>query len=143
MASRKQFAAEIDQAHIAFRADLLRLENTVRPSSAPRLEDVRAALQSARTDTSEHFRLEEQSEWMDVVSKRGPALERSIQHFRQEHRELLEALGTLQDLVQAAGKVDDVLREKIHKWIERVRRHELSEDELIEEAYTLDLGTGD
>lgn len=143
MGRKDLFAAEVDQAHAAFHADLRKLEVSVRPSSTASPEDVRDELRSARTHTSEHFRLEEQSEWMDTVSKRGPNMERTAEHLRQEHREFLEALDTLIEVVQSAASLDDALREKIHQWIERVRRHEMSEDDLIQEAYNLDVGTAD
>jgi ElaB/YqjD/DUF883 family membrane-anchored ribosome-binding protein len=143
MGRKNLFAAQVDQAHTAFHADLRKLEVSVRPSSTASLEDVRDELRSARTHTSEHFRLEEQSEWMDTVRKRGPNPERTVEHLRQEHRELLEALDTLIEVVQSADRRDDVIREKIHKWVERVRRHETRKDDLIQEAYTLDLGAAD
>ena len=143
MPSKDLFAAEIDQAHSAFHANLRKLDESVRPASAARLEEVRDELRLVRTHTSEHFRLEEQSEWMDAVRKRGANMERSVDHLLQEHRELLEALDTLIEVVQTARSVDDVVREKVHKWIERVRRHETREDDLIQDAYTLDLGAAD
>ena len=143
MKSRNQFAAKIDEPHIQFHADLRKLEEAVRPSSRASQEEVREELRLARTHTSEHFRLEELSEWMDTMRKRGPNLERSVERLRQEHRELLEALDTLIEVVQTAGSLDETLREKIHKWIERVRRHETTEDDLIQDAYTLDLGAAD
>lgn len=143
MATRNHFTAAIDDAHLQFYADLRKLEEAVRPSSRASREEVREELRLARTHTSEHFRLEEKSQWMDQVRKRGPNLERSVERLREEHREFLEALDTLIEVVQTAAGLDNVLREKIHKWIERVRRHETQEDDLIQEAYMLDLGSGD
>lgn len=143
MPRKNLFAADVDQVHTAFHAGLRKLEDAVRPGSAASLERVRDELRVARAHTSEHFRLEEQSEWMDTVKKRGPNLERSIERLLLEHRELLEALDTLIEVVQTAPSLDDATREKIHKWSERVRRHENSEDELIQEAYTVDLGAAD
>lgn len=143
MATKVEFAADVDQAHKAFRAHLRKLEDSVGPSSAASLEVVRDELRLAQAHTAEHFRLEEQSEWVEVVRKLGPIQERSGERLREEHRALLEALATLVEVVQTAARLDDALREKIRKWIERVRRHEISEDDLIQEAYTRDLGVAD
>jgi hypothetical protein len=39
--------------------------------------------------------------------------------------------------------VDKLFREKVLRWIERVRDHEARENELLEEAFEEDLGAGD
>jgi hypothetical protein len=119
MATKNETTAEdLVQAHVAFRADWEQLAESVRPSSAASLEDVRAELGEVHRHASEHFRLEEQSEWMTKIKKRGPKLERLVQRLREEHRELLEAIDTLLEVVQAAKSLDDGLRDKIHNWVE-------------------------
>ncbi|HUE72269.1 MAG TPA: hemerythrin domain-containing protein [Pirellulaceae bacterium] len=144
MATKNETTAEeLVQAHVAFRDDLGKLEKSVRPASVASLDEVQAELGAVRMHASEHFRLEERSEWMTKIKKRGPKLERLVQHLREEHRELLEAIDTLLKVIQAAKRLDDGLREKVHQWIERVRRHESRENDLVQEAYTLDLGAAD
>jgi len=112
-------------------------------SSSWGVAELSARLVATQPHVTEHFQLEEQNGYMDVVQKREPRLERAIQQLRGEHRQLLEGLQSLVGEVQAAVKRDDVLGEKVRDWIERVRHHETRETDLVQEVFNLDLGAED
>ncbi len=80
---------------------------------------------------------------MDAVRKQEPRLEHAIQNLIDEHRELVRSLDTLIEEAEAKNKLEDVFRQKVHRWIERVREHESRENGLLEDAFVEDLGAGD
>jgi hypothetical protein len=100
-------------------------------------------LASARKEVTEHFAWEEKSGWTGAVLKQAPRLEHAVRHLVQQHRELAQSLDTLIDEAAAIPHVDETFREKVLRWIERVREHEAQENELLEEAFVADLGAGD
>jgi hypothetical protein len=142
---RKEIAVaeSLSKAHAALLADLRELEQAVHPSSGESLAELRARLGEVRADITKHFRFEEQNGYMDVVRKREPRLERNIQQLADEHRLLA---GTLDGLVRKSGavsKLGETLRQEVRAWIERVRQHEARENDLIQDAFNLDIGTED
>jgi hypothetical protein len=136
-------AESLSQAHAALLADLRELEQAVQPSSGEGLAELRARLGEARADITERFRFEEQNGYMDVVRKREPRLELNIQQLADEHRQLA---GTLDGLVRKSGaatRLDETLRQEVRAWVERVRQHEARENDLIQDAFNLDIGPED
>jgi hypothetical protein len=92
---------------------------------------------------TEHFGYEEQKGYMDVVRKREPRLERAIQQLAEEHGQLRQSLDGLIGQAGTATGLNDNLRELIREWIERVRRHEIRENDLVQDAFNLDIGAED
>jgi hypothetical protein len=136
-------AEALGQAHVALLADLRKLEQAVRPSSGEGLEDLRARLGAAHTHITKHFRFEGQNGYMDAVRKREPRLERTIQLLAEEHGQLRQSLDALTGKARAAVSLSDTLREEVRTWIERARRHEIRENDLIQDAFNLDIGAED
>jgi hypothetical protein len=131
------------RAHRALMADLRQLREAAlgagddRPAEiASRLEDVQAVL-------LEHFQLEEEDGYMGAVLKLHPHLDRTVQHLHGQHRELLGGLGSLLAEAQAAPALTDQFRAKVGAWAGQVRRHERSENLLIQDAFNLDLAAED
>lgn len=91
----------------------------------------------------EHFRLEEENGYMDTVRQRTPRLERAVQQLAEEHRVLGGLLGSLLGRARTATTVNPALGEEVRDWIRQVRQHELRENDLIQDAFTLDIGAGD
>jgi hypothetical protein len=102
-----------------------------------------ARLESTREILAEHFRFEEENGYLAQVLERHPHLERAVEHLKQEHRELLETLDGLRAETDAAGLLSDPLRDRVSEWIKRVRRHERSENVLVEDAFNVDLSAED
>lgn len=105
--------------------------------------ELSARLLATQRHVSEHFRFEEQNGYMGAVRKREPRLEHTIQQLEEEHRQLLRSLETLLGVVQAATSLDNVFREKVRAWVERVRHHEARENEVIQDAYNQDISAED
>ncbi len=136
-------AEALGRAHAALLADLRELEQAARPSSREGLVELRARLVATQTHVTEHFRFEEQNGYMDAVRKREPRLERAIQQLAEEHRYPAQSLEVLVEQSGVATSLDDSLREEVQGWVERVRRHELRENDLVQDAFNLDIGAED
>lgn len=130
-------------AHAALLEDLRKLEATVHPRSENGLVGLRARLGATQAHVTEHFRFEEANGYMDVVRKREPRLERTIQHLAEEHRQLARTLDALIGQASEATSLSDPLRDGVRDWIARVRQHEDHENDLIQNAFNLDIGAED
>lgn len=107
------------------------------------LTEVTARLGAARTHITEHFRFEEQNGYMDRVRKHEPRLERAIQQLGDEHRQLAQSLDALIEQARVATSLDEAFREKVRAWVEGVRQHEVRENDLVQDAFNLDIGAED
>jgi hemerythrin-like domain-containing protein len=104
------------------------------------LTELRARLGATQTHVTEHFRFEEQNRYMDVVRKREPRLERAIQQLAEEHCQLAQSPVVLIELARAATSLDDSFREAVRRWVECVRQHEARENDVVLDAFNLDIG---
>ena len=136
-------AEALARAHVALLADLRELEQATGSSSGKRLAELRVRLSTTRTHLAEHFRFEEQNGYMDAVQKREPRLERVIQQLSEEHGELAQSLAVLIEQAKAVTSLDCPFREAVRRWIKRVREHEVRENELVQDAFDLDIGAED
>jgi len=136
-------AEALGQAHTALLEDLRKLEATVAPTSEGGLPELRARLAASREHITEHFRFEEQNGYLDAVRRREPRLERTIQHLAEEHRQLARALDALIGNAAAAASLGGPLRNEVQAWIKQVRQHECHENDLVQDAFNLDIGAED
>ncbi len=104
---------------------------------------MRARLEATHRHVTEHFRHEEKNGYMDEVRQGEPRLDRAIQQLAEEHCLLTQSLEALLGIARTATSLDDTLREEIRRWIEHVRQHEFRENDLIQDAFDLDIGTKD
>jgi chromosome segregation ATPase len=131
------------RAHQVLRHDLERLKAEIQPSSQAGVLDLCDRLGAVRDHVANHFRLEEQNGYMDVVAKRQPRLNRAIRQLAEEHAGLLQSLDDIIAEAIRTTAVDDRLRKRITTWLESVHNHEDRENRLIEDAFELDIGTND
>jgi hemerythrin-like domain-containing protein len=131
------------QAHATLLHDLAKLEEAVEPTSEESLAQLLSRLAAARSHLARHFHFEERNGYMDAVRKREPRLERTIQLLAEEHGELMASLETLIEQAKAATSLDDPCRDKVRKWVGRVRRHEVREGELVQDAFNQDIAAED
>jgi hypothetical protein len=136
-------AEALGRAHAALLADLCELEAAALPGSAEGLAGLRARLGATHTHITEHFRFEEENGYMDAVRKREPRLERAIQQLAEEHRQLAQSLDALIGESRTATSLDDRFRAEVRGWVERVRHHEGRENDLVQDAFNLDIGAED
>jgi hypothetical protein len=146
MDQKQTFTSEdeaLARAHRALLGDLRTLEKAIQASSSEALAEVAARLVAARTDITEHFRFEEQNGYLAKVRKREPRLERAIRHLAEEHRELAQSLDSCIEQAAAATSLNDTLRGEIRGWIERVYKHETRENDVVQDAFNLDISAED
>jgi len=136
-------AEALGRAHVALLEDLRKLEGAAQPPSAKGLAELRTRLGRTRTHITEHFRFEEKNGYMAAVRKREPRLERTVQQLADEHRQLAQTLDGLIEQAGAARTLDEALREKVRAWVEKVRKHEASENDLVQDVFNLDVGAED
>lgn len=136
-------AESLSQAHRSLFRDLRSPQDLVCPRSEVTLPELRDRLGRTYTHLCEHFRLEEKNGYMDNLAEDQPRLQRLIEQLGDEHRELRQSLDLIHaDTIVASG-FDNALRERIREWIERVRRHETRENDLVQDAADFDVGTQD
>jgi hypothetical protein len=136
-------AEALSRAHAALLEDLRKLEETDLPGSGEGLAELRARLDATRAHLTEHFRFEEQNGYMDAVREREPRLERTVQQLAEEHRQLAQSLAALIEEARVAASVGAKLREEVREWARRVRQHEMRENELVQDAFNLDIAPED
>jgi hypothetical protein len=132
--------AALRHAHTELLADLRDLEHLA--SSPGGVDPPRLAerLARAREDVLQHFEFEEQNGYMAMVLRRQPHLERVVEHLRDEHRQLAAGLDTLIGQVRA-GEAD--LANKVRTWVSEIRRHEVRENNLVQDAFNVDISAAD
>jgi nucleotide-binding universal stress UspA family protein len=137
-------AESLGRAHTALLGDLRRLEEAARRASGEvGPGELRARLRATQAHLTEHFRLEEQNGYMEAVRNRQPHLERTIQQLAGEHRELAQVLEALIEEGRSARCLGKPFRDEVHKWVERVRQHEARENDLVQDAFNLEMGAED
>jgi hypothetical protein len=136
-------AKALGRAHTALLKDLTKLEAGLSTTSGKSLTKLRAQLEATRKHITEHFRFEEQNGYMDVVRKREPRFERIVEQLAHEHRELTHSLDALIEQVHAARTSGAKIQEDVKEWLKHVRAHETRENELIQDAFNLDIGAED
>jgi hypothetical protein len=136
-------AERLAKAHAALLQDLHKLEEAARPESGEGLTGLTACLGTALDHITAHFRFEEENGYLDVVRTREPRLERAVQQLAEEHRQLNMSLETLLGEARAATGLGPGLGTKVREWVEQIRRHEAREDQVVQDAFNMDLGAED
>jgi hypothetical protein len=136
-------AEALGRAHAALLEDLRQLEEATRPAAGEAIGALRARLDATSAHLLKHFGFEEHNGYMDAVRKREPRLEREARHLADEHPELAQSLEVLGGRAQALASLWDSLREEVRSWIERVRRHEARENDLVQDAFNWDIAAED
>ena len=135
--------AALSRAHATLLEDLQTLGDAVRPGSTEEPAGVQSRLDATQRHLTEHFRFEEHNGYMETVRSREPRLEHALQQLVEEHRQLAASLDALLAQARAATALDDTFRAAVRAWIECVRQHEIRENDLVQDAFTLDIGAED
>lgn len=106
-------------------------------------ENLPARLASTRKRLVEHFDLEEQNGYTTAVEDVQPHLMKAAQRLHEDHDHLLTHLDQVRAAVQSGAEVTDDIRERVRVWLNAVRRHEQAENLLLQDAFGLDIATGD
>ena len=114
-------------------------------------EQVEAASLTALLDEilenlDEQFRLEEDNDYMADVLERYPTWYPQVRQLQEEHRLLQRHLREVQDRI-ARENAGSTLSREIHRqlrdWLNAYRNHDRRENDLVQEAFTLDVGAGE
>ena len=133
----------LEKAHRDLMKDLVDLEEASRSSLGMDASQIGSRLSRTRTHITDHFRFEEHNGYMYAALQREPNLTRSIEHLRDEHRQLAEALDDLIEQTRMRQNTEESLRAQIRSWIEKVRQHEARENTLVQDAFNVDVGSDD
>ena len=109
-------------------------------------ERVRAALAELSHDFEDHVTLTESADGVyDRARHAAPRLSGTIDRLRAEHGELRDALRGYLAVVEHGGTMADlpVFREELSTLVNRFARHRRKGDDLMHEAYAVDLGGSD
>ncbi len=93
-----------------------------------------------------HFELEEENEYFGYVLKQAPHLSERVHQLLGQHEMLKNEVGELVEMARQAFAEDrdaTMLALRFRKFRKHLLDHERSEIELMQEAYTQDLGGGD
>ena len=141
--TENSIAGALKQAHVALLADLRKLEQAVSPFPGKDVTELHSQLVATLAHITEHFRFEEQNGYMDTAKTREPRLDRTIRQLAEEHGDLRHSLEAIIRQASDASSLGDPLRDEIQEWIRRVRQHERRENDLVQDAFNLDIGPED
>lgn len=136
-------AEALRRAHAALLKDLTRLEEASAAASQEGIVHFRAQLEVTRRHIAEHFRFEEENGYLEAVRKRQPHLERSIEQLAEEHKALVQGLEALVARANQETSNSADLRGEVRSWVGQLRRHEERENDLVLDAFNLDVGAED
>jgi hypothetical protein len=145
-------AERIDQDHRRLRAALAQLlavlEEPVPEGNflAWKLEFL-ARLRSFQHNLLVHFDLEEEGGFMDTVVRAAPQYARQVDRLLEEHAEIVKDLERSIELFKGADSPTSSrllrVRERVRELVSTHEAHEAVENELIQNVYNQDLGSGD
>jgi len=108
------------------------------------IRELKGAINTFRAKLSDHFAFEEEEGggYLQGVLAARPTLKRKVERLRSDHEVILAALG---ELVMPTSESEscETLKARFVDAIRYLRRHELEELDLLQDATTRDLGTTD
>jgi hemerythrin-like domain-containing protein len=119
------------------------------PRVVPRtwLAELRERFEHFRAHMHQHMALEEHNEYMADVLERLPTLANKVERLRREHRSLARLLDDLHRTLAEIDPQDQLLVvdccHRIDTILGYVAHHEDDENDLVEFAFTDDIGTKD
>jgi hypothetical protein len=133
----------VKEAHAALLEELGKLELIAATNSPQAFPALRSRLADAHILITEHFRSEEENGFMKAIQESQPCLKRDVQHLVNEHSRLMQWLDALIAQATAAGHMNESIRAGVRRWLDKVRDHETQENKLVEDAFLVDVGSGD
>jgi hypothetical protein len=124
--------------HIRFRLSATEQDNQWLSSSIARLCDL----------VESHFLCEEQGGYLHEAIHAAPHLTDKAEHLHGQHQVLLEEVRSLRDFAVKGmeGTMDtwcQAFRSRFDAFVEKLHVHEAHEDDLVQQAFTQELGPGD
>ena len=132
-------AAELQRLHAVLVEEIDKLDKAAPGATPAALE---RPLTRLRDHVAEHFQFEERNGYMAPVLEREPFQERAAQELHQQHRELLRSLDDLLAEARAAGPGAD-FGARLKAWGKALRRHEMEENRLFQDAFNVEFAAED
>ncbi len=110
------------------------------------IEDVVRKLSSLRDQLETHFRHEEAEGFFEQIADQAPRLARRVNNLCTEHVEMLAEIdGLMEQAMQGDGSEGwwRYIGAEFHGLSKRLMEHEREENELLQRAYTDDIGSKD
>ena len=133
----------LKKAHEALLDDLQGLERALHSPGGEDSAAISARLGRTQAHITQHFRFEEANGYMSAVLKKKPHLERVAGQLLGDHLQLAQTLSRLVDEAKTATKLDARFSTRVRAWIEDVRQHESRENQLVQEAFNVDMDAED
>lgn len=92
------------------------------------------------------FELEEQDGYLADVLDEYPNWHPQVKHLLEEHHMLHEHLRQIRDRLESQVRVrtaPTAIRRQLIDWIDAYRQHDRRETDLLQEAFTLEVGVGE
>ena len=135
---------QLRQEHHELKVLLKRLSD-VFDGDGPR-DELSRSLAELRDELDEHFHHEEDGGYFDEIMERAPRLEAKVEELKQQHPALLALVRQLEDYVENAGTDGDAMariQDEYRAFVRVLTLHEVAENDLLQQAYTEDIGTND
>ena len=147
--STQQDVVEVNEAirreHAELRALLGQMSEILSARQVP-LEEVVRKLSSLRDQLDSHFRHEESEGFFEQIADHAPRLAGRIKGLCSEHVNMLDDLDELLEQVMQGDGSDgwwQFIAAAFHDLSKRLMEHERVENELLQRAYTDDIGSKD
>lgn len=138
--AHRQLDEEIDELRTAIAADV-----GSRPESW--LAHCVECFRRFHTNLRRHIEIEESGGFMEPVVQRRPTLTPQVDQLRLEHRVMVDCCEGLEHDMQRTGTLKpedaDVLRARVHELLAALRKHEHTENAMVQDVFSQDIGTGD
>jgi hemerythrin len=135
----------IRREHEELRVVLGNLHQTL-VQRAESVQDVARKVNSVCDHVEEHFREEEEGGFFDQISRQAPRLSDRSLEVRDQHVGLLERIREIRQLAREGNGSDEWwqrLGKEFHDFATELMHHETKESELLQDAYTDDIGSQD
>lgn len=136
---------DIDDEHKQMRV-LLGDVHSILKSRTESVEHVKRAFKGVATYLQQHFDNEDEGGFFAEIVQQAPRLSEPAKQVSQEHARLL---ADFSELTERAGQGDgtaewwDKMGTQFHDVSKQLMEHEHREQELLQRAFTEDVGTGD
>lgn len=114
-----------------------------RPSRPQR---IRSSLSDLAALLKSHFAREEETGYFTDIVETAPRLGSQVDAVQSEHDHLLQRLEKLDERIAISNELVtnyEAIRRDIGEFLDACHEHETRENRLVQDAYLVDIGTGD
>ncbi len=135
----------IESQHRALRSRISEIQKTLE-SQSDTLDLIGSQLFALSQELHQHFLEEEKGGFFDHIRKRAPQLSTDTKMLEEEHHELLGQIRNLANCAETCDGSDlwwQRLKADFHEFSKELMHHESLENQLLQRAYSEDIGASD